>query len=639
MELLKRCCLRASVVVALLALAGAAPALAAGALTRQAYRVKASCATPRRAHGATCDALRLLPASLSAADIRAAARAHEPARANSAPLAGGLTPQQLHGAYELPSETTSSGSQTVAVVDAYNDPTAEADLGVFDRQFGLPECTKANGCFRKINEHGAESPLPKTEGLWASEITIDVQMAHAICQNCHIVLVETTGEENPELGSGVNAAVAAGATEISNSYGSIEAESAVAAEERMWNEKAYDHPGVVITASTGDCGNHDQNNPEHAPQCDHLPSNVGFPAASPDIVAVGGTELKEGTGTWSSRVWGNSGGGCTTIFSAPPWQTSVSNWSATGCATERLDADVSAVADPYTGVDVYDSTPEEKGGETGWTIFGGTSVASPIVAAEFALAGGSRGVEYPAQTLYGHIGEADALYDVTAGSNGSCGGATSCAAAVGYDGPSGVGSPLGLSAFAPSAGVPVNTSAPAISGAAQVGHMLSALVGAWTNSPSSTLYQWEDCNSRGSGCLPIQGATSAAYTVASSDAGATIRVMETASNASGFGAPAISAQTAAVGSGPAVPTIRKMAPKSALVGATVKITGTHFAGVSSVAFGSEQASFSVESETTIVATVPAGTGAVYVTVSTEGGTTEPSNKTKFKYKKAKKAKG
>lgn len=627
-----------AVVVLALLIAGLALSASASAapFASGAYHVrKAACARPRRASGAACEALRLLasaPLSAPSADGRAPRLR---ASKTSGPVPGSLTPAQLHAAYELPAETSVSGAQTIALVDAYKDPTIEGDLAVYDKQFGLPECTRSNGCLQTIDEDGNESPLPANEGGWAAEISIDVEMAHAICQDCHIVLVESDGEAFAELGAGVNAALAAGAGEISNSYGSLGSESSLAAREREENSEFYDHPGVAITASTGDCGYRDSN-PEQFDECDGLAANVGFPAASPDVVAVGGTTLSEAEGDWQSTVWEGSGGGCSSIFPAHSWQSALGDWSQTSCGADRLSADVSAEADPDTGVAVYDSTPEFKGAETGWTVYGGTSVASPILAAEFALAGGAHGVSYPAQTLYAHLGEASALYDVSSGSNGTCAGALACEAASGYDGPSGVGSPLGLSAFAPGAGAPANLAPPTIGGTAQVGQTLHASPGSWTNSPTATIYQWEECRAGGSGCLPIEGANEPSYVLASTDAGEAIRVMETASNGAGFGPPALSAPTASVAAAPPAPTITALTPKKGEAGTRVTISGTGFVNVTSVDFGSQPAKgYEVDSEGEIAAEAPAGSGTVAVWVTTLSGvsTAKHENKAKFKYKK------
>jgi subtilase family serine protease len=492
----------------------------------------------------------------------------------------------------------------IAVVDAYDDPSAEADLGVYDKQFGLPACTTANGCFRKINQAGHASPLPPKDGGWASEISIDVQMAHAICQSCRVLLVEASSEEFTDLGTAVNAAVNAGATEISNSYAAPEEPSYTG-----YNTSYYDHPGVVVTAASGDCGYLNE-------ACLGETGSAEFPAGSPDVVAVGGTMLTEADGTWSSTVWEEGGSGCSLVFTAPLWQSAVANFSATRCGGGRSIADVAAIGDPNTGVDVYDSTPEGNGNPTGWGVWGGTSVASPIVAAEFALAGGSHGVAYPAATLYSYVGDSKALYDVVSGSNGSCAGATSCRAAAGYDGPSGVGSPIGLSAFS-TPGSPASTSKPTVSGIAEQGQKLTVTHGEWSGSPTSIGDQWEDCNTSGSSCSAIVGATGQTYTLAASDVGSTIRVQETASNASGTGSPTVSAQTATVVSD--VLTVGSFTPTSGITGGLVTIDGSALNGASEVEFGTVAASFTVLSATQIEATVPNGARAGNISVTTPVG--------------------
>jgi hypothetical protein len=407
-----------------------APALAA-------QRVQRACAGTPRPGAAACTGVRLVPATLhNARTARTVVHLH-PTVSDRSPEPGYLTPQALHEAYGLPSDSNAATTQTIALIEAYDDPTAEADLAVYDKQFGLPACTSANGCFRKLDEQGESSPLPAVVGEWSGETSIDVQMAHAICENCHVLLVEASSEEFSDLGAAVNTAVEAGATEINNSYAGPE-EPAYAA----YNTSDYDHPGVVITAAAGDCGYLDE-------ACT-LGEVANFPSDSPDVIAVGATKLTDVKGAWRSTVWSDGSSGCSTLFAAPPWQSTLSSFADTGCAGGRSVADVSAVGDPNTGVDIYDSTPEGNGDPTGWGVWGGTSVASPIVAAEFALAGGSHGVRFPAATLYSHLGQAGALYDVVAGRNGFCAGANSCQAAAGYDGPSGIGSPVGLGAFSTS---------------------------------------------------------------------------------------------------------------------------------------------------------------------------------------------
>ncbi|HLH14250.1 MAG TPA: IPT/TIG domain-containing protein [Solirubrobacteraceae bacterium] len=581
----------------------------ATALSPSVYRTQRACEA-RQPGVASCGGIRLLARSLTSAQLHAAAvrQAGEtaaglaPAVTNRSPLGGGLTPANLHAAYALPGETLAGATQTIALVDAYNDPTAEADLGVYDSEFGLPACTSANGCFRKLNEQGKASPLPATQGEWATEISIDVQMAHAICENCHVLLVEAASASDVDLGKAVEAAAKAGATEISNSYGGGE-ESDDPALISYWN-----HTGLVVTASSGDCG--------------YLSESCGgadasFPADSPDVVSVGGTHLTQSGGAWSSTAWEGAGSGCSAIFTAASWQSSLSEYAASGCDGKRSSSDVSAVADPWTPVDVYDSTPSGSGYPTGWGLWGGTSVASPIVASEWALAGGAHGVARPAATLYSNVGVESALYDVTSGHNGSCGEATACEAASGYDGPTGVGSPVGLDAFFPAA-APTDSAPPTISGTAEAGQTLSVEPGTWTGSPSTLAEQWETCNAAGTACTAVAGATKATYTLPASAVGATIRVQETASNASGAGAPAVSAASAPVLSN--LPTISAITPTAAPTGSTVTITGTHLGSATAVHFGSLTARLKVDSATQIEATVPNGATSSTVRVLTPAKT-------------------
>jgi hypothetical protein len=587
------------------ALALAAAPVALASLSRSAYRAQRACAAPPPG-SAACLGVRLLTVGLTEADLKANARRQaseaasgSPAVSNKQPIAGGLTPELLHAAYALPNATFPATQQTIAVVDAFNDPTAEADLGVYDRQFGLPECTTANGCFRKLNQEGRTSPLPQREGGWATEISLDVQMAHAICQSCHVLLVEANNESFANLGTAVNAAVSAGATVVSNSYGGAEQSGYTA------DNGPYDHPGVVITASAGDCGYFNEG-------CGGVEA-ANFPASSPDVVAVGGTTLSESGETWTSTVWEGGGSGCSTVFDAPLWQSAVAGFSTTACAGGRSVADVAAVGNPYTGVEVYDSTANPGGYPTGWGVWGGTSVASPVIAAEFGLAGGAHAVEYPASTLYSHIGEAGALYDVVSGSNGSCTGASSCSARHGYDGPTGVGSPIGLSAFAPAA-TPAEVSPPSISGTAEQGQTLTLSRGHWTGTPSAYSDRWLLCNASGSGCSTITGASASTYVLPASAVGSTIRVQETASNGSGSGSPVVSSATAAVISD--APSITSFTPSTGLTGSSVTITGTAFTGATAVRIAGVKTTFTVHSSTQVEATVPNGALAGTISLTT-----------------------
>lgn len=588
---------------------GLTPA-ASASLSHSAYREENTCSAPAPG-SAACLGVRLISTSITPADLRAQARRQtaeiqsgaSPAVTNKTPL-GGLRPQDLHNAYSLPTESVSSSVQTIALVDAYNDPTAEADLAVYDKEFKLPACTSANGCFRKIDQEGKTSPLPATEGGWATEISLDVQMAHAICQTCHLLLVEADNSSFSALGAAVDAAVKAGATEISNSYGGAEEPNDV-----DYNSP-YNHPGIVITVSSGDCAYFNE-------ACGGR-ETANFPASSPDVVAVGGTSLNDNSGSWSSTVWDDGGSGCSTVFTAPLWQSEVAYFSETECGSGRSVADVAANADPYTGVDVYDTTPNG-GNPTGWGVWGGTSEASPIVAAEFGLAGGAHGVQYPAQTLYANIGDASDLYDVTSGSNGSCSGATACKARSGYDGPTGVGSPVGLGAFfSPTA--PANTALPTINGTAEQGQTLTVTHGTWSNSPTTYTEQWALCPASSSSCSAISGATGATFKIPTTSGyvGSTIRVQETASNSAGGGAPARSEATAAVISD--LPTITSFTPTSGITGSTVTITGTGLSKATAVHFGSAKATFTADSATQVEATVPNGAPSADISVTTPAGT-------------------
>jgi subtilase family serine protease len=330
----------------------------------------------------------------------------------------GYNPAQLQGAYSLTSASSTSGvGQTVAIVDAYHDPNAEADLATYRSQFGLPACTKANGCFRQLNQNGATSPLPAGDVGWSEEISLDLDMVSAVCPNCHILLVEATSPTLANLATAVNTAVRLGATEVSNSYGGSESGASYYA-------SAYNHPRVAITASAGDDG-----------------YGVSFPASAKTVTAVGGTSLtlNSGNGRASETVWSGTGSGCSRTFTQPAWQTSR---LVAGVCSRRVVGDVAAVADPGTGVSVYDTY-----GESGWLVFGGTSVSAPIIASVYALAGNAGSIGSTGEPLPYVYGTGTNLFDVTSGRNGSCGGSYLCTARAGYDGPTGLGTPIGVSAF------------------------------------------------------------------------------------------------------------------------------------------------------------------------------------------------
>ena len=268
-------------------------------------------------------------------------------------LIPGLHPADLQGAYSLP---VANPGTTVGVVDAYDAPNAEADLAVYRAAFGLPACTTANGCFAKAAQSGTGA-YPAPNGGWAEEAALDLDMVSAACPRCRIVLVEANSASLDDLGASVDTAVRLGAKAVSNSYYALE-----------WaNETAQDvhfrHPGVAITASSGDR------------------ANPSYPAASQYVTAVGGTSLSANGGGWSETAWPYAGHGCSAYVDKTKWQP------ATTCRT-RAAVDVSAVADPQTGVASFDSAAG------GWLVAGGTSVGAPLVAAAYALAGNYPGPSY-----------------------------------------------------------------------------------------------------------------------------------------------------------------------------------------------------------------------------------------------------
>jgi subtilase family serine protease len=328
--------------------------------------------------------------------------------ATSAP--SGYVPADLISAYGL-ALATGGADQTIAIVDAFDDPRAESDLAVYRSQFALPPCTTANGCFRKVDQTGG-TRYPRGNTGWGEEISLDLDMASAICPNCKILLVEASSNSFANLAAAVDEAAALGATVISNSYGGSEYSGEFA------DQAHFNHPGVAITVSSGDNG-----------------FGVEFPAASQYVTAVGGTTLRRDGSSrgWSETVWSGAGSGCSVYIPKPSWQGDA------GCS-RRTVADVSAVADPNTGVSVYDTYLHPGGG---WLVFGGTSVSAPIIGGVYALAGNASAITYGSFS-YANTG---LLFDVTSGSNGSCGGSYLCTAKSGFDGPTGNGTPNGTGAF------------------------------------------------------------------------------------------------------------------------------------------------------------------------------------------------
>ncbi|MGE5446495.1 MAG: S8 family serine peptidase [Ignavibacteriales bacterium] len=331
----------------------------------------------------------------------------------------GYGPAQFLAAYGLTGIAPSD--QIIAIVDAYDHPNIQSDLNTYSDTFGIPRLPACVGsitgssvpCFQKVDQNGGQS-YPKANSGWALEIALDVEIAHAICQNCKILLVEAYSSSYSDLMSAVDRAVLMDATVISNSYGSSEFSS----------ETAYDshlnHPGIAITFSSGDSG-----------------YGTSYPAASPYVTAGGGTSLYFSTTSITESAWSKAGSGCSVYESKPSWQKD-------NLCSRRTIADVSADANPNTGAAIFDSVPY--GGHIGWFLVGGTSLSSPIIAGTYALAGGV-GAGIWGNALPYLQSPSTNLNDIVGGKNGRCGGTYLCKAVSGYDGPTGLGTPNGVGGF------------------------------------------------------------------------------------------------------------------------------------------------------------------------------------------------
>ncbi|MHB8059449.1 MAG: S53 family peptidase [Gaiellaceae bacterium] len=390
----------------------ARPALCVGASKQckaspaaNSKKAKKSCASKARRHTKKC---------LAQARKKAKKKSRSSAGVNTktaSALPDGYGPAQLRSAYRLPS--AASRSQTIAIVTAYDSPNIEQDLRTYSTTFSLPNCSSSNGCFRKVNGAGKKAPLPARDALWALEASLDVEVAHAVCPNCKILLVEAASSSVNNLVAAVDTAAKLGADVISNSWVVKEFRSETSLDSH------FNRPGIAITAASGDTG-----------------YGVSWPAASRYVTAVGGTTLDLDSSGERVResAWEQGGSGCSAYEAKPAWQ------SDSGC-NRRTVPDVAAVANPDTGAAVYDSYGYS--GRRGWFKVGGTSLATPIVAAIYALAGNAGEVvagSYP----YSH---ASALFDVQEGTNGKCAPAYLCNSVAGFDGPTGLGAPAGISGF------------------------------------------------------------------------------------------------------------------------------------------------------------------------------------------------
>ncbi len=328
------------------------------------------------------------------------ARCHAIAQRITASSPTGLSPATIKSVYSFSTSSTAGSGKTIAIVDAYNDPTAESDLGVFSSQYGLPACTTANGCFKKVNQTGGTS-YPRTDAGWALEISLDIQWAHAIAPGAKILLVEASSSSFTNLLAAEDYAKTH-AQYVSNSWGGSE----------FSGETSYDshfsQSGVSFFVSAGDAG---------------LPAE--YPSASRNVISVGGTTLHFSGSTFTSETgWSGGGGGCSSYETATSAQSGFSQYGQVNCGGRRATPDLSLDADPASGVSVYDSTPYN--GQSGWFKVGGTSASSPMVAARSAVGG----VVVNSTYVYGNN---ITFRDITSGNNGA-----SCL--VGFDLCSGRGS-------------------------------------------------------------------------------------------------------------------------------------------------------------------------------------------------------
>jgi hypothetical protein len=527
---------------------------------------------------------------------------------------GGYDPADLQSAYKIPA--LGGSTQTVAVVDAFGYAAAEADLAKYRERYGLQACTKASGCFEKLNQTGEEGNYPEegknTEQTgWEFESALDLDMVSAACPSCHIMLVEASnGRSAVDLATGVDTAVAHGATEVSNSYGIPEEYCASIAPECETAASAYVHPGVVITASSGDNGYDNTFYPS-------IPfHSASLPAAGTAVIAVGGTALHKAINArgWSESVWGEpekhlgTGSGCSTSQSKPAWQTDPA-------CSMKMTSDVSAVAACATPVSVYDSV------EGGWENACGTSASSPLVAAIMAHAS----EEVRSLGARAFYEEPTSLFDVTEGNNGTCTppaeDAYFCSAAVGYDGPTGLGTPDEV----PLGAGPVVTGVEPHEGA-HAGGTVVRITGFKLG--GATAVKFGSADAAGF-TVESETAISAVSPAGSGTVDVTVTTPEGTSGAD----PGDRFTYQPPGPPPAV---TKVSPnKGPASGATtVTITGSHLSGATAVSFGPTEASYTVNSSTSITATSPAGTATtVDVIVTTPDGTSALTKKDRFKYGK------
>jgi Subtilase family len=362
--------------------------------------------TPQEPHAAVCNGGRFR--------CKARVRVDEHNRIKPFVTPVGLGPVELAEIYRLKPNPEPWG---IVLIDAFNYANAESDLATYRSQFGLPPCTKANGCLTIVNQNGAVSPLPAAPPAgddWNLEAALDLDMASAACPSCRLALVEAQDDQGNGLFIAQNAAAALpGMDVISNSWG----ESSPGNENTL-DTQFFNHTQAITTfVSSGDSGN--------------TGAAGDYPSTSTHVIAVGGTHVvKSSTARgWTETAWSGAGSTCSRVISKPSFQSVI----PTGTCSRRAAADVSAVADPNTGVAVFNAK------DGGWVVVGGTSASSPFVAGVYARYGIAPTANHDASFAYAHTSE---FFDITSGSNGTCTTAL-CRAAIGWDGPTGVGSPNG----------------------------------------------------------------------------------------------------------------------------------------------------------------------------------------------------